>query len=218
LRVLRLEQLKNEARARTELQSQGHGTLSTIPQTKIFKLIETDSSLEQQLLIHFVIEGDEQGQIVDQRLELLARQCLGTRFVRCPVPSTSSLPQRFGLPPGLPGIVALYQGTILASSSIFDLQCEEDEDVDDAVENWLKKRKLLKASTSSQEGYNSRGKVNGGGGFREAFNQEDQDSEEEEDVDEWRKPCEDCGRRYPHQHIRSIYKTTTASDDEENEI
>lgn len=171
------------------------------------------------MLIHFVIEGDEQGQMVDQRLELLARQCLGTRFVRCPVPRASSLPQRFGLPPGLPGVVSIYQGTILASSSIFDLQCEDDEEVDDAVENWLRKRKFLRVSSSAEEGYNSREQVKSGGGsgFRKKNNDNGDSDEEEDDVDEWRKPCEECGRRYPHQHIRSIYRTTTASDDEEND-
>jgi hypothetical protein len=212
LRALRLKELQKEARARSALQSQGHGTLSTVSQTKIFKVIEDESSLEHYVILHFVIEGDEQGQIVDQRLELLAGKYLGTRFIRCPVPPTSSLPQRFGLPPGLPGIISLFQGTILASSSIFDLQCEEDEEVDDAVENWLKKRKFLSISASSEDG----GKNNGGGGgfFREK-NQEDDVSDEDED--EWRKPCEECGRTYPHEHIRSIYRTTTASDDEEND-
>lgn len=216
MRALRLKELKAEARARSELHSQGHGTLSTIPQTKIFKLIETENLLEQHLLIHFVIEGDEQGQIVDQRLELLAHTYLGTRFVRCPVPPTSSLPQRFGLPPGFPGIISLYQSSILASSSLFDLQCEDDEDMDDAVENWLKKRKLLKVSTSSKEDYSSTGKANcSGGGFRKGNEEDEGSGEEEDDVDEWRTPCEDCGRRYPHQHIRSIYKTAT--DDDEND-
>ncbi len=156
------------------------------------------------MILHFVIEGDEQGQIIDQRLELLARQYLGTRFVRCPVPPTSSLPQRFGLAPGLPGIVSVYQGAILACSSIFDLQCEDDEEVDDAVESWLKKRKFL----SSSEGDN----MNGNGGGDGGFGGNGEDSE-----DEWRKPCEECGRTYPHEHIRSIYTTRLTSDDEDDD-
>ena len=188
------------------LQSEGHGTVTTVAPTKLDKTIKESSA--EYIICLFVIEGDEQGQGIDQKLESLACQFVATRFLRCPVPPRSHLCRRFGLS-SAPGFVVFYGDAIIATCTVLDLECRDDEDVEDALEQWLRRRKCLLVSSTDGGGG---GAVNEGVGVASGGGNDDDD--EEGDADEWQKPCEECGRKYPHQHIRSMYASTEANDDD----
>ena len=184
LRRLRLEEMQREMRIRSALQSEGHGGVSTVSAAKLDRTIA--EAVAAYVVCHFGIEGDTQGDAIDQRLEGLAARFVGTRFLRCPMPPASPLPQRFGLPPG-PGLVVLFQGTIVAVVGEYDLECGADEDAEDAVERWLQRRRCLVGDANAAA---APAPV----------------SDDDDDGDEWNKPCDECGRRYPHQHVRSAYR------------
>ena len=206
LRALRLRELQKEALCRINLQSEGHGAVSTVTAKNLHKVIK--ESIAEHIVCHFAIEGDTLGQAIDQNLESLASQFLGTNFLRCPVPPSSIIPRNFGLS-SAPGLVAFYQGTIIATCSVFELDCADDE-VDDAVVSWLKKRKCLVTSIDSAGEQNLKQVLAGTSSIVS-------DESEEDDGNEWQKPCEECGRRYPHQHIRSIYTGNANVQGSEND-
>lgn len=71
--------------------------------------------------------------------------------------------------------------------------------LEEAVDSWLRQRRCLVAAPGGDAAPAAGGRRSGGAGSS---------SDEEEggdEGDEWEQPCEVCGRRYPHQHIRSVY-------------
>lgn len=73
--------------------------------------------------------------------------------------------------------------------------------LEEAVDKWLRQHKGLllesAAAAAARPDERSRGEAGGSG--------EDDSGSGSEEGDEWQQPCEVCGRRYPHQHIRSVY-------------
>lgn len=185
------------------LHSEGHGTLTTVAHTKLHTIIK--ESVAEHIVCHFVIEGDDLGQSIDQRLESLACQFLATRFLRCPVRPGSAVPRNFGLSSSPPGLVVFFQGTIIATCNALDLDCGDDIEAEDAVENWLRKRKCLVLL-----GNNASAGGSGPALGASAGSDDESDADEDENGNEWQRPCEECGRRYPHQHIRSMYSGNIA--------
>jgi len=42
-----------------------------------------------------------------------------------------------------------------------------------------------------------------------------EESDGAEEVDTWKNaPCEVCGRRYPHEHVKAVYRDHHSTDDE----
>ena len=41
----------------------------------------------------------------------------------------------------------------------------------------------------------------------------DEGSGQEEEVSDWQAPCEVCGRRYPHQHVKAVYQSSYVAGD-----
>ncbi len=70
---------------------------------------------------------------------------------------------------------------------------------DDLVERWLKKHCVLQSLEAVQQA--------AGGAARAAASNPNYDTEGEEGEadDREQQPCEICGRRYYHEHIRSMY-------------
>ena len=88
--------------------------------------------------------------------------------------------------------------------------CREEE-----VDAWLRKLRVLH-TPESLEAWAAVQRQAGGASGRRTGSEEGPDSEEEEGGGDWQQPCEVCGRRYPHQHVRSAYadRPSDSSDDE----
>lgn len=203
---MRIQELQREARLKKSLESEGAGTVTTTRQNNVEKTIR--ESIVDHIVCHFYVEGDERGQSIDQSLEKLASTWQGTRFLRCPVRPADTFSCRFGLPPG-PGIVCFLQETIVAACSLLDLGCNDDDDGEQeeeaAVVQWLQKRKFLRSNVSATTATTVHNDDNN-----------DHNDNDDDDNDEWQAPCEECGRRYPHQHIRSVYRNLIVDSDDDN--
>ena len=71
--------------------------------------------------------------------------------------------------------------------------------LEEEVDKWLRKLQVLvlqPGGGAAAAAATAAGRRDGGGG---------DSGSEEEAGGEWEQPCEVCGRRYPHQHIRSAY-------------
>lgn len=80
---------------------------------------------------------------------------------------------------------------------------------EEAVDSWLRRHKgLLLAQPAAARSAGNRGGGAAGGSSSGS-------SSEEEGEDDWQQPCEVCGRRYPHQHFRSVYASRQSGSDSE---
>jgi len=75
--------------------------------------------------------------------------------------------------------------------------------LEEAVDQWLRQHKglLLESAAAAAAAARPSRRSNGDA----SSSGDDSGSGSEEEGDEWQQPCEVCGRRYPHQHIRSVY-------------
>lgn len=157
------------------------------------------------MVCHITCEGDTVGEEVDEILEALAQRFLGTRFLRCAVQPKSTLPLRYGLE--LPsGIVCFYKGDVVGVRPFqhyFESGASADDD-SEALEFWLRQRKCLLSLDEALRLCSGDNEDRSSGSLR--YKSEER-IEEENEGNDWQAPCEVCGRRYPHQHIRSMYRT-----------
>ncbi|XP_055327325.1 thioredoxin domain-containing protein 9-like [Paramacrobiotus metropolitanus] len=91
LRERRLQAMKNEALKKQEWRSNGHGVFSELGDEKDFFQACKKS---KNLVCHFYRPTTQRCQIVDQHLELLARDHLETRFVKINVERCHFLAER----------------------------------------------------------------------------------------------------------------------------
>lgn len=89
--------------------------------------------------------------------------------------------------------------------------------LEEAVDKWLRQhRGLLLAAPAAGSSGRRQAAAGGGSSAAPSCGSSDEDKEEEEG-DEWQKPCDVCGRCYPHQHIRSVYATRGSGSDSESD-
>lgn len=188
-----------------------------------------NESAADYVVCHITVEGDAAGEAFDEHLELLARQFLGTRFIRCPVQPNSQLPLHFGLefPSGehadmfischdnarscrrfyallfhfAAGVICFHRGDLIGSM-LLDREADGEAHDPDVIESWLRRKGCVVSLEGAADVPNRPGHDPTAAA----------DASEDEGDDE---PCEVCGRRYPHQHIRSVYRTTV--DDSDND-
>lgn len=176
-----------------------------------------ETSVSNHVVCHFCIQGDASADRVDQFLELLASKYLGTRFLRCSLASTSSLYKKYGLNT-LAGIVCFFKGVVTGVLSFHGEGAQGDDGIDeDFIELWLNTRQFLMTiddethTSTASTGYISNRK------YIQQQHDDHSDDDEEWGNDEWSMPCQECGRRYPHQHIRSMYKGNLNESDDDDD-
>jgi len=109
--------------------------------------------------------------------------------------------------------VVTQQGVIVGEAPVVRFGGAADL-IEEVVVGYLRRLGALRsANSSSKRGMH---KVNS--------NVEDEDSwgeeEDEQEQDGSTPACEQCGRRYPHQHVRAVYSTPQpdSSDEEEENV
>ncbi|KAL4458222.1 hypothetical protein ABPG75_013087 [Micractinium tetrahymenae] len=217
LRDARLQELQTAARRQAELQAAGHGTLRDVPESRLLREAERCAG---PLVCHLALTGSPLDDEVDEHLVSLAHRFLGTRFVRTAISLASSLHLRLHTPPG-PGLLCFRDGSLVGAAGL-DRFGAPDCIQEEAVDKWLRQLRVLAAAPGSSSsvaaaaaaarpGGTALGQGSSGG------SDEEEEEEEEEEQDDWQQPCEVCGRRYPHQHIRSVYAGGPRGSDSEAE-
>jgi hypothetical protein len=141
------------------------------------------------VVCHVGYEGDAAGAALDEHLSSLAHAYLATRFLRCVVQPGGGLLRQLGLPPG-PALVGFRDGRVVDSAPLEVFGAPEEVE-EEAVDRWLRGKRMLCALGSSAAAAGAHA--------------EGSSDEEQEEGGSAQHPCELCGRRYAHQHIRSVY-------------
>jgi hypothetical protein len=210
LRIARLKQLQDQARHRALLEAEGHGTVSSVSERSLRPTVEESSASHIVCLI--AVEGDEAGSDIAEFLEVFARKYSGTRFLLCLVRPSSWLPNSVGLA-SLPGLVCFKNAISIATIPVG----QDESEVHEAdLEAWLHRRKMLltcdEAWASAAKRSSDKNETNRD--FMGATtSSENYGSDDEDKGDDWAPPCEICGRRYPHQHVRSMYRNELSDSD-----
>ena len=174
-------------------------------------------------MCHLAVEGSGQCDALDEHLATLAHRYLGTAFMRTLLPPRSRLHLRLRALPG-PGLACFRGGALVGVLAAYGGGGQEEGGAmrEEEVDAALRALRMLReeggggggggeggaaaasqrpgaASAASSEGEDEEGGAGGGGG--------------------WCEPCEECGRRYPHQHMRTMYTERdggggSSSDDE----
>lgn len=199
LRDARMRELQVAARQRAQLQAAGHGAVQHVPEGRLLREAEGCAG---PLVCHLALSGSPLDDELDEHLASLAHRFLGTRFVRAAIRPASTLHLRLRMPPG-PGLLCFRKGSLVGAAGL-DRFGAPDCIQEEAVDKWLRQLCVLAAAP----GGSSAAAVAAAQASGPAAAPDDGAStseEEEEEAEEWQQPCEVCGRRYPHQHIRSVY-------------
>lgn len=122
----------------------------------------------------------------------------------CPAMQPAPCPAYPSFHPAPPaGLLCFREGSLVGAVGL-DRFGAPDCIQEEAVDKWLRQLRMLAAApggsgaaaaVAARAGGTALGQGDGGGSSEE----------EDEEGAEWQQPCEVCGRRYPHQHIRSVY-------------
>ncbi|CAL5224964.1 g7736 [Coccomyxa viridis] len=181
----RLQELQQQARLRASEQEQGLGFLQDMPSNALQDLVQ---STDMPIVCHLVAEGLRAGDEMDELLQKLAGRYRGTYFCRTPIASKGDAGFRHLAVEQFPGLFILDQGK-LASQILQDELQEDDDIVEERVMSYLKQCGALREST---------------GPHQDAATATEGMDEKDEEGGEWQEPCEICGRRYHHEHVRAV--------------
>lgn len=148
------------------------------------------------IVCHLAAEGSSAGDELDELLQSLAGQYRGTYFCRV---SMRALTHGLCSPAvkHIPGMCVFKDGAITSQVPQGEL-IEEDEMIEEGVISYLKHAGALRHSIGEPQDAGAVGA----------------DSGNEADAGEWRAPCEICGRRYYHEHVRSVTRGNQQPADE----
>lgn len=202
LRCMRLKQLKKDAMRAAELGKEGCGCVKTVKESELLEL--AFESYTPHVVCHCVaVDGASSEARYEEFFDVLARKYTGTRFFRCPIKPSSTLPLRIGLPEG---IVYLLNGEI---KSMLPFQGSKSDDEEETIDSKLRRLGALFTIEELNDAENAKAYWGG-------MSRRDCRSDSGSDVEdgEWMVPCTLCGRRYPHQHVRTMYQGNQSDDGE----
>ncbi|KAG2433284.1 hypothetical protein HXX76_008351 [Chlamydomonas incerta] len=209
LRARRLQELQRQAAERQVASSQGYGQLNDVPGDKLLVTVE---GVQGPAVVHVAVPGHEAGALLDEHLTVLAHRHRGTFFGRAAVrgggrgdPLAAQL--RLG-EVGLPSLVCFRGGAVVGRAALPQFGPPGGL-VEEEVTAFLQRLRVLRSGESGpQPGPRGARRRGGDASEDDGGGQEDDDEEDEE----WRvKPCEVCGRRYPHEHVRAVYGSSSAA-------
>ncbi|KAG2496993.1 hypothetical protein HYH03_004998 [Edaphochlamys debaryana] len=190
LRAQRLADLQRQAAERSQRQRGGFGALNEARPSELMAQVE---ALDGPAVVHLSTSGAEECALLDELLTTLAHRHPGTWFGRVPVGRGEPLAQRLGVP-GLPGLVCFRAGALVGRAPLTQFG-PPGSLVEEEVVSYLQRLRVLKGEAAARRAP--------GQAAAEASSEEEGDGE---DAEEWKlKPCELCGRRYPHEHVRAVY-------------
>jgi len=234
LREERLAELKRSSKAGAKLQTAG--TKNTLVDVPEWELHEDAALAHPRVVCHLVRTGSGLGAEADEVLErLCSSHAPGTKFIRTLPSHGSPLLGLFGLrPQDLPALVFFEAGELAAVMPCHRLvhgggagdEGGEPELSTERLEAFLARAGAL--------GDDAKGAYLARRAARAAGVGEDADDEEEDDgpwgvLEEAPEgsgvpgnssaadPCRQCGRTYPHTHVRSINSGFTSTGDDQDD-
>ncbi|EFJ51528.1 hypothetical protein VOLCADRAFT_116398 [Volvox carteri f. nagariensis] len=217
LRRRRLAELQRQAVERRQAADQGYGRLNDLPPGALMA-----------------------GAMLDEHLTTLAHRYRWTFFARAAVKRGEPLVARLRLEE-LPALLC-FRSTALVGRAAVSQFGPPGCLVEEEVTSYLRRLRVLRDSAGGGARFSGRGprRRTGGaaatapgtttrpGGGSRTYDDDDGDEddigdgggggsdvegEDQEDEEEWRlKPCDVCGRRYPHEHVRAVYSTCHRRD------
>ena len=216
----------------TSVDEMRHKSSELIKETNVYGRKGRNGRNAPAYLCHWSLRGCEDGAAMDQVLEDMAtalalQSCNGsTGTANSSIPPMKLLScvceRRVRLPPALgsstlaPAILAVRGGVIVARAEGYTAfgGGEGGGDIcEESVEAWLRASHILPKRPED------RGSARGG--------EEDDDDEYDDDDDSENEcaPCAQCGRTYPHEHVRAVYNSSsttsglwdTADDDDDDD-
>ncbi|KAL6766289.1 hypothetical protein ACKKBG_A35425 [Auxenochlorella protothecoides x Auxenochlorella symbiontica] len=197
LRSARLHQLQAAAREARSRRESGHGTLQTLDLVELKDFLKR---AEAPVVIHACLEGSSSGHEADEILTLLASRSLEARFIRIEIgrKQIPQLPAFFqGQVPALAWIHEEVAGPVLALPA----DDEEVGNLEPRIQRWCSG---LASRAASLGPASTRGEAT-----------HEPPSEGDSDGEGGLLPCAECGRRYPHQHIRSVTAHVYSDEDDD---
>ena len=98
-------------------------------------------------------------------------------------------------PPGLPAVVCFRGGRVVGSAD-YALLGAHGEVHEELLRRFLRRSKALAPAGAADT---------------------DSESDADEEAGGGGTPCPQCGRTYPHEHVRAVYSTPTHPDEEDEE-
>ena len=163
-----------------------------------------------RVVAHVVLEGAEQCARIDEVCDDLAPAFPKTKLVRIRPSVDASVMKKIGVV-ALPAVLIFHRGRLAHASCALEEFGGADDFDEERVTRWLAQRdalpghplagteKIMDSNASSDE------------------------NESDDEVFGMNKPCEQCGRTYPHKHIRalrpgeSMHRRENNSDDDNDD-
>uniref|UniRef100_A0A061R5F2 Phosducin thioredoxin-like domain-containing protein n=1 Tax=Tetraselmis sp. GSL018 TaxID=582737 RepID=A0A061R5F2_9CHLO len=195
LKQERLMQLQKEARMKSSLQKTGRGRLQDEDEARLASRLLSEDGF---VVVHLSLPEKQVCAAVDEHLNTLAGHHMGTLFLRVAANRTAGASARHQWAlHSLPALLCVRDGAMRARASVAEF-CSADngELFEEDVTAWLVRLRALRGLSG------------------EANLLEDEGSSGSEEEEEKHQPCPECGRTYPHEHVRPLARA--AESDEEN--
>lgn len=147
-----------------------------------------------RVAVHVVLEGAEQCARIDEVFDNLAPAFPKTKFVRICPRGDAAIMRQYRIA-ALPAVLAFRRGQLAAMSCALDDFGGADDFDEERVTRWLAKHDAVPGHPFAEVGK----KVDS-----DASSDEGNDSDSDGELFGVNKPCETCGRTYPHKHIRAL--------------
>lgn len=208
LRQTRLKELQQRAMQQSKAQQLGFGVLNDVPESSLLAEVERRDGCA---VCHISVQGSELCSHIDQHLEGLAHVYRATFFACVAVPKKSrSLAAQLRLD-SLPAIVCFKNASVVGRSptTMFGWEVDVAEEQLDAYfkrlgvlhqghpDASISGRSELRGDDSSSDDSDFGESGAGGGGNDDT-------------------PCEVCGRCYPHEHVRAVYRRQDSDDEDDD--
>lgn len=190
LRELRVRELRAQAARHAELEQLGRGIVATLTEREAAALV---AEAPRPVVLHMGTSGFAACEEVDEALAGCSGRWRDVHLATTDIRRTSDWPIRLGLQ-GVPCLAAFARGKLVAQATFHAFGWPEGIDAE-AVELWM--RRVLPPLLGQQQEAGRRGK----------------DESEEEDAGPI-EPCAVCGKCYPHEHVKAIYKSLYDSDED----
>ena len=148
-----------------------------------------------RVVAHLVLEGAEQCARIDEVCDDLAPAFAKTKFVRIRPSHDSALMRQHRIS-ALPAMLIFRRGRLTFTTCALDDFGGAENFEEERVTRWLAKHDALPGHPFAEKTVTN---VDS-----DASSDEENDDASDEELFGVNKPCETCGRTYPHKHIRAL--------------
>mmetsp|Transcript_2826 Transcript_2826/g.7930 ORF Transcript_2826/g.7930 Transcript_2826/m.7930 type:complete len:300 (-) Transcript_2826:285-1184(-) len=197
LREARLREMQSTAQQRAALHTSGFGRLLTLSERSASDRVASESG---HVVVHLPVSGLQLCQELNEHLEFLAAQHTGTLFIHINSTVKPGAVLDWGVTTA-PALLCFYDGATIGKAAVLQFCFEGDELHEEEVTSWLAKLQALR-------------------GPRQELHQLEAQCSSDSDCDDdggQHPPCPDCGRTYPHEHVRAVYAAERSDSEGEED-